>query len=110
MDGRRYGIGPLTAANTVPPCMCLQSNCLRITVAEKMSSFHAIEVSRPPFQRCQYIRISVIRPASVSQKIAPRASTHSPVRRRRNTHLNSVENQGPAANISPELKVISEWL
>src|SRR6266581_581238 len=32
---------------------------------------------------CQYIRISVILPSLVSQKIAPRASTHSPLRRRR---------------------------
>ena len=47
---------------------------------------------------------------SVSQKMAPRASTHSPVRFRRKTHLNSVENQGPAAKISPEEKVISDWL
>ena len=63
----------------------------------------------PPFQRCQYIRISVTFSPSVSQKIAPRASTHSPVRFRRNTHLNSVLNQGPAAKISPEEKVISDW-
>src|SRR2546428_370071 len=33
--------------------------------------------------RCQYILISVILPSFVSQNIAPRASTHSPVRRRR---------------------------
>src|ERR1041384_1289362 len=46
---------------------------------------------------CQYIRISEIRPSAVSQKIAPLASTHSPVRRLRNTALNSVANQGPAA-------------
>jgi len=69
---------------------------------------YGLLVSRPPFQRCQYIRISVINPPSVSQKIAPRASTHSPVRLRRKTHLNSVENQGPAAKISPEAKVISD--
>ena len=31
----------------------------------------------------QYIRISLISPPTVSQKIAPRASTQSPVRRRR---------------------------
>ena len=52
------------------------------------------QISRPPLHRCQYIRISVIFPPAVSQKIAPRASTHSPVRRRRNVVLNSVENQG----------------
>src|SRR5215207_2171752 len=56
-----------------------------------------LPVSLPPFHRCQYIRISVTRPPSISQKMAPRASTHSPVRFRRQTHLNSVENQGPAA-------------
>jgi len=32
-----------------------------------------------------------------SQKMAPRASTHSPVLRRWKTSLNSAENQGPAA-------------
>ena len=68
----------------------------------RVASPMACSVSRPPFHRCQYIRISLIRPPSVSQKIAPRASTHSPVRFRRKTHLNSVENQGPAAKISPE--------
>jgi len=67
-------------------------------------------VSFPPFHRCQYIRISLISPPSVSQKMAPRASTHSPVRFRRKTHLNSVENQGPAPKISPEEKTISDWL
>src|SRR3954470_6076609 len=40
-------------------------------------------VSRPPLKRCQYMRISEILPPSVSQKMAPRASTHSPVRFRR---------------------------
>ena len=40
-------------------------------------------VSRPPLKRCQYMRISVILPSAVSQKMAPRASTHSPVRFRR---------------------------
>jgi hypothetical protein len=45
---------------------------------------------------------------SVSQKIAPRASTHSPVRFRWNRHLNSVLNHGPAAKISPEVNVISD--
>src|ERR1041384_6594968 len=48
------------------------------------------------FRRCQYIRSSEILASLVSQKSAPRASTHSPVRRRRKTTLNSVANQGPA--------------
>src|SRR5438093_11232904 len=39
---------------------------------------------------CQYILISVILPSFVSQNIAPRASTHSPVRRRRYVQRNSV--------------------
>src|SRR5215218_10366408 len=71
---------------------------------------YGLPVSLPPFHRCQYILISLIRSPAVSQKIAPLASTHSPVRRRRKRHLNSVENQGPAAYISPEEKVTSDWL
>lgn len=47
-------------------------------------------------RRCQYIRISESFPSVISQKTAPFASIHSPVRRRRNTALNSDPNQGPA--------------
>ena len=73
-------------------------NChLAPRVTSKGTKCYGLPVSFPPFHRCQYIRISLISPTSVSQKIAPRASTHSPDRFRRKTHLNSVENQGPAA-------------
>ena len=48
------------------------------------------------------MRISVILPFRVSQNTAPRASTHSPVRRRRKVQRNSVANHGPASNTSPE--------
>jgi hypothetical protein len=66
-------------------------------VTSERARCYGLLVSFPPFHRCQYIRFSLISPTSVSQKIAPRASTHSPDRFRRKTHLNSVENQGPAA-------------
>lgn len=55
------------------------------------------------------MRISEIFPSFVSQKIAPRASTCSPVLRRRNVQRNSVANHGPAAKISPDEKLVSAW-
>src|SRR6476620_7200473 len=99
------------------PCASTSCRCQQMTYGKLLQpirplfvTVQGLAVSRPPFQRCQYMRISLISSPWVSQKMAPRASTHSPVRRRRNTHLNSVENQGPAAKISPEEKVISDWL
>src|SRR5256885_1031676 len=55
------------------------------------------------------MRISVILPSLVSQKMAPRVSTHSPVRRRRYVQRNSAANHGPATWISPALNVTSAW-
>src|SRR6266496_189972 len=72
-------------------------------------SFQGLLVSRPPFHRCQYMRISVTFSPLVSQNRAPRASTQSPERRRRNEHLNSAANQGPAPKISPDVKLTSDW-
>ena len=56
-------------------------------------------------ERCQYIRISVILSPFVSHEDRPRASTHFPgPATAEDAHLNSVENHGPAAKISPELR------
>src|SRR2546429_5699030 len=55
------------------------------------------------------MRISLILPSLVSQKMAPRVSTHSPVRRRRYVQRNSAANHGPAVWISPALNVTSAW-
>src|SRR2546423_9918844 len=96
-------------ANPVPRFSLLQIKQLWLWASSRASSMrdappapvspasYGLLVSCPPFQRCQYIRISLIASPSVSQKMAPRASTQSPEWRRRKTHLNSVENQGPAA-------------
>jgi hypothetical protein len=64
----------------------------------------------PPSAWCQYIRISETFPSFVSQNIAPRASTCSPVRRRRKVQRNSTANHGPATWISPDLKLTSAWV
>src|SRR5207249_1974017 len=88
-------------------CRCLP----RVTGVPADDPGQGIPLSRPapPVFRCQYMRISVILSSAVSQNRAPRASTHSPVLRRRKVALNSVANQGPAAKLSPLNTWILDW-
>src|SRR6267143_1031937 len=86
--------------------LCPEPRCASVRLAFAFPG-HGFPSSLPPAYRCQYMRISEILPSLVSQKIAPRASTHSPVRRRRKVQRNSVANHGPASKISPDLKLTS---